>query len=54
VTVHRDLEAQRRLSMTYRKAFNAPMLVALDPMRGDPKPDELMFMVRAWSRGCLN
>jgi hypothetical protein len=33
-------------SVTYRRA--GCVLVALDPMRNDPNPQELIFLVRAW------
>ena len=36
------------LSVTYRKLGYSPMLMALDPMRGDPEPEELSFLVQAW------
>ena len=35
------------LSVTYRKE-SSPMLVAIDPLRHDPNPEELKFLVRAW------
>jgi hypothetical protein len=36
------------LSVTYRKLGYSPMLIALDPIRGDPNPDQLRFLVQAW------
>ena len=36
------------LSITYRKAGHAPILVALDDMRDNPSTTELLFMVQAW------
>jgi hypothetical protein len=33
-------------SVTYRRTGR--VLVALDPMRNDPAPEELIFLVRAW------
>jgi hypothetical protein len=33
-------------SVTYRRTGR--VLVALDPMRDDPAPEELIFLVRAW------
>jgi hypothetical protein len=36
------------LSITYRKDGFAPMLVALDDLRRDLSPDELLFVTRAW------
>lgn len=36
------------LSMTYRKAPDAPILEALDPLRGNLNREELLFLVRAW------
>ena len=35
-------------SVTYRKLGFSPMLMALDPMRGDLEPEALSFLVQAW------
>ena len=35
------------LSVTYRRAGH--VVVVLDPMRNDPKGEELRFLVRAWN-----
>jgi hypothetical protein len=36
------------LSVTYRRTGTEPMIVAVDPMRRDPSPEEAAFLVRAW------
>jgi hypothetical protein len=38
-------------SVTYRRTGR--VLVALDPMRIDPKGEELIFLVRAWKAAFL-
>ena len=37
-----------RLSVTYRKDRNSPLLVALDPMRGPAGRDKTDFLAQAW------
>ena len=35
-------------SVTYRRSPQDRMLIALDPMRDDPDPQRLKFLVQAW------
>jgi hypothetical protein len=35
-------------SVTYSKLGYSPILMALDPMRGDLEPEQLSFLVQAW------
>ena len=35
-------------SVTYRRMPDAPMLIALDPLRDDPDTDKTKFLAEAW------
>lgn len=42
------LKARSRLSVTYRRLPDEPLLVAVDLMRRDPDAEEAEFLVEAW------
>jgi len=35
-------------SVTYRRASDGPMLIALDPLRDDPDTEKAKFLAEAW------